>query len=191
SMEICNCYWTTKYNYQIFLQSSVQLKSLTFDTNHFEDTFLAALIEKAGKNLMNLYTDEVSEKIIKSLSQFCPNISKFTLFYKEKNSSIFMNYLKGSRISQLVIKSCCSSNKLLSVLGKYVPSSLEQIYFYCDFGSDIMGRSHNYLNVINYCTTYSLLKTVVIASTIDIDESLYAVQNIRKKGIKLFYKYLS
>ncbi|CAG8683229.1 2064_t:CDS:1 [Acaulospora morrowiae] len=215
TMEICNCYGATKDSYQVFLQSPVQLKSLTFDTNYFEDTFLAGLIEKAGKNLMNLYTDEVSEKIIMSLSQFCPNISKFTLLYKGKNCSMVMNYLKGSMISQLAIKSRCNSNKLLSVLGKYVPSSLEKIYFYCDFEAvylgkflkhvsylefdslktlyieDIMGRSYNYLNVINGCTTYSFLKIVVIASTIDIDESSYVVQDIRKKGIKLFYKYLS
>ncbi|CAG8470857.1 18106_t:CDS:1 [Acaulospora morrowiae] len=209
TMEICNCYWNMNGSYEIFLRSPIQLKSLTFSKNSFGDnTFLAALIKKADKNLLNLCTDEVPEKIMKYLFQFCPNISKFTLFYKN-DWKMFLHYLKGSRISRLVIKSHISSNKLLNILGTYVPSSLEELYLRCNFTpdylrnflldysisssdtletlyiKDIEDHSYGYLKAIEDCIACNSLKTIVLESLVYTDEKLDFVQNIRKKGINI------
>ncbi|CAG8770184.1 15697_t:CDS:1, partial [Acaulospora morrowiae] len=209
TMEICDCYWTTKGSSEIFLRSPIQLKSLTFSKNTIGDnTFLAALIEKAGKSLLNMCTDEVSEKIMMTLSQFCPNISKFTLFY-ENDYKMFLYYLKGSKISQLVIKSHISSDELLNVLGKYVPSSLEKIFLCCNFIpeylrkflldysilslntlealyiKDIEDHTYDYLKAIEDCIMCNSLKAIVLEFLVYTDEELDLVQNIRKKGINL------
>ncbi|CAG8625247.1 3180_t:CDS:2, partial [Acaulospora morrowiae] len=213
SMEIHSCYWATKENCEMFMQSSIQLKSLTLDTYHFEDdTLLATFIEKAGKNLLNLHIDKVSEEVVTPLSQFCPNIFKFSLFYKLQDCSIFMDYLKGSKISQLIIKSHCRSDELFIALGKHVPSSLEKLYLHCHFRPEGLGKfllnysksslntletlyikyidGHflDYLKVIEHYAEYNALKTVMIETTVDIDEMSGLIQNIRKKGINILFQ---
>ncbi|CAG8507715.1 7525_t:CDS:1 [Acaulospora morrowiae] len=209
SMELHSCYWPTKGSCEMFMQSSIQLKSLTFDTFYFDDMLLPTLIEKGGKNLLNLYIDKVSEKVVMALSQFCPNISKFTLHHKIQDYNMFMIYLKVSRISQLVIKSYSISVELLSVLARYVPSSLEEIYLCCHFRpgflaiflidyndlslntlktlriKDLDGYSHEYLKVIERHVVYNALKTIVIETTVCVDKSSNLIQNIRKKGINI------
>ncbi|CAG8680962.1 17781_t:CDS:2, partial [Acaulospora morrowiae] len=174
-----------------------------------DDTLLATLIEKAGKTLLNLQIDKVSGKVVMSLSQFCPNISKFTLEYEVQNYSMFMDYLKGSSISQLVIKSYGISIDLLNGLARYVPSSLEEIYLCCHFKPDFLmiflldysalsfntlktlcikdldGYSHEYLKVIERYSVYNAFKTIVIETMVCIDESSDLIQNIGKKGINV------
>ncbi|CAG8470835.1 18105_t:CDS:1 [Acaulospora morrowiae] len=209
TMKICNCHWTIKGSYEMFLRSPIQLKSLTFSKNRFEDnTILDALIEKAGKNLLKLCTDKVPEKTMKYLFQFCPNVSKFTLLY-QGNCKEFLCYLKGSRIRQLVIKSHINSDKLLFSLGKHVPSSLEKIFLRCDFTpvylrnflhdystlslntletlyiKDRYDHTYGYLQEIKSCIACNLMKTIVLESFIYTDDELDLFQNIRKKGINL------
>ncbi|CAG8667462.1 17130_t:CDS:1 [Acaulospora morrowiae] len=214
TMELHNCIWITKGNCEMFMKSPIQLKSLTFDTHYFDDTLLATLIEKAGKNLLNLYIDKITEKVVMSLSQFCPNISKFTLCYKLQDYSMFMDYLKGSRISQLVINSCRVSIGSLNFLAKCVPSSLEEIYLCCHFRPEFLGKflldysdlsfntlrtlgikdpygySYEYLKVIERHSVYNGLKTIVIETTVYIDESSDLIQNIIKKGINILLQEL-
>ncbi|CAG8711888.1 15702_t:CDS:1, partial [Acaulospora morrowiae] len=212
SMEIYSCYGATKGNCEMFMQSSIKLKSLTIDTYQFvNDTLLATFIEKAGKNLLNLHTDRVSEKLMTPLSRFCPNISKFSLLDMWQDCSIFMDYLKGSNISQLIIKSHCRSDELLIALGKHVPSSLEKLYLHCHFRPECLGKflldysksslntletlyikyidghSLDYLKVIEHYAQYNALKTVVIETTVDMYEASGLIQKIKNKGINILF----
>ncbi|CAG8550477.1 3241_t:CDS:1 [Acaulospora colombiana] len=213
SMEIYYCRGAKNHSCAKFLQSPIQLKSLAFDGNDFKDvTLIPAFVEKAGKTLVCLSIDNLSDETIKTLMKCCPNLTDFTLLCNDQELDAFLDYLKGSNISKLTVDSSeiCDSTELLEVLGDYIPRNLEKINLFSSFSPDSFERflsdyykstskslrtlcikdvtGDNYPKYLKAIESHAVfgttLKTVLISSTVEITEEIsILLRNIKRLRI--------